>query len=1293
MATNKYKYLKFFNKKGHPLNFEYNSDTDTWSGELYFERVSTGLYENEQIFILEEVRTGLIIGNELVIDGIRRFTYPILWNSLNVSPPPAIGAAEWQAEWTDDKDKKQIALYAIENQRVTNRQNKPEDLPFIVKFDRLSVPVDQSLQTQQYILQEDWTSTLPNFMSGPAVPPGMKILVKSGGCLPTGDFLSVDYNDDWLIGTDCEETSPPAEVVEVTWTRQLDGRALQFNVLLSSDDENIYQRRLQLKDASFTSDTFGFTMNPSAVVFANIDFYGETIEEDERLRLVLENFGRTFDQSDAFIAREFDIKEELPDWQVINDKRKQLMLAGNEIFPYMGSYRGFIAAMRFFGYQDLRVKEYWMNIDTKSENYGKYLQHQINGLLLDEQVTSIKHPLVNTKTYRKTAKFGLFYDITVETGEFDQWAVPITEEAFQFTPEEVLVKLFALKERLKRDFLPLDARIVDIVGEGIYFERIGINTWSDNLKVIPLDVNEQVDFTATPSVGYVRDLRRFNVQRFPDGLTLPVDRFTNTVNPYSLGQNYPVSALPSLVSAIDEFYTELNTFQFPYNGEKSLYSYDEPGVVAGCPIVLRGILSLITWEDMSNTTWDNIANLTWGNIDFRHFYEMEWIIEKSAPQPYFFRVRGSIADYQTLPHFLPFVGEYKITMRLYDLYNSYSVKSTENAVEVLPRELEVAVLTRFRSTDDYTLGGGASELTWGDLASSELGFPIEGVTPDSNPIVSALSNWARYRNQDDFLVLDPDGVRREYMASTHPNRDLLGTRFLGWSALEDLTWEDMYHSTLGMMEYHGDFLGGFRMYDPTPGDTVSINDWPGHTFGPIVTLQDAADELNASDDPGISLFQHVVRFQPLAGNWQIGDFVAGIGSAVFVNDGGDNWTLSVDEPSQHWSATGATLVDYDVEVDLWQAGSSTNMVSSSGNGASVFSIAGLGAGVYSVFVTYNFSNGLNFKIGSYTLVDGAGNILAAVGSQGSTINSVFHMTVDEFGTLDQTGVSYPYDWEQSDGASTAPAGVPNQLGVHVLAMTGGVTSPITSPPSATSVVGLSVEFDSLFLTDYPGAAIVYTHEIGIVEGVQFIHSQARTPGSDGWRFVNYSGTVNGDAHSFRMPTWLNYQYDDPYFNYVAEHPSLDPAITFLDMLSLDDTSAGATDNLAYWENEGYIKTEPPSALYPLGERRGHLPSWAGSGSFSNEVRVYSSDFSAPLGATMFFVCNHAENPGKTDFLWRVINEETGETVIDVKGKNFLIYTFTEPSQYSVYLSLNDSNGNFSEVYKKGFVRIEKRATP
>ena len=1105
-----YQYLKFYDKSGNPLNFNYDPVSDTWSGTMYFDKTSVNLFDNQQIFILEEVRTGAYDGHELIIDVIPRYTFPILWNNPTVTSPdlnsPAVfGINEWVAQWTNDQDAPQIYLYTIQNQQVINQQGNVENAPFIVPSSQVAIAVDQAVPTQEYILESEWNAIPGNYISGGTVPPGMKILIKSAVCPPIlgdfdldfgsdmlvttgcddgdfacddfldfdfddscigsigGDYIPADYNDDWYIAS-----TNPSDLPTYWSNREMDGRALQFNVVLTSTKEWIYQRPLQLLDASW----------PTARPFANILFWGETIGEDERLRLTLENFGRSFNQMDAFITREYDIEESMPDWQVINNKRKQLLLTGDEIFPYLGSYRGFINAIKFFGYQDLRVKEYWLNIDIASPNYGKMLQQQINGLLQDTQVTPPVSQFSNVLTYQKTAKFGLFYDITVATGDVDQYGIPITVDASQFTPEEVLIKLFALKQRLSQDFIPLDARIVDIVGEGIYFERVGIRTWEDETYIFPININQIVGLTATPSNGFIRDLRRFDIQRFSPGLDLPVDRFTNSINPYTLGQNYPPETFAGLVASIEAYYTQMNTFAFPYTGEKPYVEFDEPGIVAGCPVVFNAIINEQTWDDMV-TDWDNISSLTWTNLNYGQFYEIQWTIQLTGPNPYFFTVRGPIAEYEQLPHFLPFAGNYTVIMQLYDFYNSNSIVYKDSAVVVQPRELELAVLTRFRQTDDYSWSGGASTETWDDLGASTWYFPIEGVSLQDNPSLMQLANWARYKNQEDFMVLDSDNVYRPYMASTNPNTPLLGTRFISWNAWWRMTWDDMYHQTLDMTEWHAEFMGGFRIFNPQPGDSVQVDDWPGMTFGSITSLQDAADELNASTDPGIALFQYTPRFF--------------------------------------------------------------------------------------------------------------------------------------FG----------------------------------------------SPPTT------------------------------------FIHASAKQTGTQGWRFIKLTPSVSpgiyGDSHSFYKPTWLGWQYDDPYFDFLANFPLVDPAMTFIDMVDFEDTVIGATDNLVYWQQHGFIKTEPPSTEFPLGERRGHLPSWAGTGAFSNDVRVYTSDFEAPTGVTLVFICNHSEVPGKTDFHWQLINEDTGDVVIDVKGKNFLIYTFDAPTQYSVNLSCRDSNGNFSMKYFKGFATIRQRA--
>lgn len=861
----------------------------------------------------------------------------------------------------------------------------------------------------------------------------------------------------------------------------INSTSLKINLAFSAATEDIFIRTIEIWDCSLATKK----------KVASIELYGESVGEDERFRLMLENFGRRLDQRDALMMRDYDIKESLPDWQLINEKRKEMFMAGEEIFPYIGSYRGLVNIIKFFGYQDMRIKEYWLNVDQSSEYYGKIKQIQINGLLTDENSPFITHPLIPTTTHRKKGEFGLFYDLNKETGDVDQWGIPEVDNTSQFSPEEVLIKLFALKEKLQRDYMPVNAKIVDIVGEGIYFERYALKTWTDPLTVIPLDVSIDVDFAANPEVGYIKDLRRFKIKQYSPGLDLPEDRFTNEINPYTMGQAYPAYTIQGLIDSIESFYDELANFPFPYNDEKPSYFGDEPildnphsyyglnshldkrisRVIAGCPVVINAVIGQFTWDDLTTQSWDEMTNYTWDNIDFSNFYEIEWTIEKAEePNPYYFNFRGPIEEYHRLPHFLPYAGKYKVTMELYDLFNNISMEIKSQYIDVQNHELEVGCFARWRNFIKYEWASTTD--TWDDLAGSTWTFPIEGESDYNSPLNDKTITWARFKNQDLAEILNQQtGLYQYYPFATDPSAQRFGTNTLDWDGM-DTTWDEFYHSTWDMYDYHGEKLGGFKIYAPNIGDGIQIDDYPFFYFAdesPSIApldLQEAVDQLNASQNQGI------VKFN------------------------------------------------------------------------------------YHVF-------------------------------QGQA-----------------------------------------------------------SPP--------------------------------------YIQATGKFAGADSWHFVQYSGTVTGDAYTWKYPTWLNHQA--ALQTLLSTYPTINEDMLFLDV-PLQDLINDTAGNLAYWENAGFKKTELPTTNYPDGERRGNLPSWAGSGSFTlGDLRVFRDDFTAPIGVPLFFTHNHSEIPGKTKARWRVTNSLTGEVFIDVKNY-FLIVNFLEESKYDIECWVEDSNGNESYTLRQGYITI------
>jgi len=458
-----------------------------FKGSMYFDQVSAGLYENEQIFIIEQVRNS---SNQLT------YSYPYAGSTGPTGP------YIWRSRWTSNNYGDINVSEIIFTYKIQESLEGSEGEPLIISYPNIAFPVTQ----------------------------GATAFYEDG-------FLKVP-------------------------TSTISSSALAINVGLNTSDvyANVYQRTLIVEDLS----------SGSSDKVLEIDFYGETIGEDERFDVMLNNLGRAFYPSDSVILRNHDPAEPLPNYVEINEKRKELLLAGEEITSYIGSYKGLINAIKFFGYQDLRIKEYWLNLQFKTvensspllqttaflnqwnnQNGGAYTQNVLIADILDnpnsgkyrlEQtygpdaegnyVLNIQseETLVPSRTFKKTSLFGLYYDLNKLTSDVDEYGFPVVNDAFFFTQEEVLTKLFALKERLKKTYLPLNARIIDITGEGIYFTVYNTRSWTDTMVRPEFTSGFDLDFRANPDFGFIEDLRNFSTRNFPASIQAP----HNYGNSYSL---------------------------------------------------------------------------------------------------------------------------------------------------------------------------------------------------------------------------------------------------------------------------------------------------------------------------------------------------------------------------------------------------------------------------------------------------------------------------------------------------------------------------------------------------------------------------------------------------------------------------------------------------------------------------------------------------------------------------------------------------------------------------------------
>lgn len=335
--------------------------------------------------------------------------------------------------------------------------------------------------------------------------------------LDNGDTLvksyEIEYDLDYSINTTLLPNTD--QYPSIKSSDVLSSKALQINIGFNPIAEEIYQSVLYIKDETDH-------------IVAEITIYGEGVEEDERLRSILSSLGNDILPTDSIIFDTSNVNETNTDWKLINRKRKELLLEHHNIFPYLGSYKALINILKFYGYQNVRMKEYWKNVNSfDTKNFGKYRQTDIIDLFSTNPDPVISN-LIPSKIYKKTNLFGLFYDLNVETQEFDENGIPLTKEVFTFTPEEVLIKIFALKRKLQQYYLPLNTKIVDIIGEALFFASYEIRNINSQNRIDSISLGIKPTYQVIPNnKGYLTDLRNIQYLGAPVGPDLNAGGFSN----------------------------------------------------------------------------------------------------------------------------------------------------------------------------------------------------------------------------------------------------------------------------------------------------------------------------------------------------------------------------------------------------------------------------------------------------------------------------------------------------------------------------------------------------------------------------------------------------------------------------------------------------------------------------------------------------------------------------------------------------------------------------------------------
>lgn len=265
-----------------------------------------------------------------------------------------------------------------------------------------------------------------------------------------------------------------------------DNEPLVLTIGFLADEEGCYQDIISINTVDFLDD-------PSKDIQQhNIGYLAvqsTSLGEDERYRTLFANFGIPDPKDYQNVFKDMPIYEEGTDWDFINKKSKQLFLSYSEIFPYVGTYKALINAVKYLGYDDIYFKEWFMHFDGTFESKVAYESIDVStGITLQSKLKRAGVTLDEFIEWKKLNQLSLVYKINEEDELYDdvdywkqnssgwergsmRFEVPSTKPVYSYLNLEVLAKLFALKEWLEKYILNVNCQIIDVTGEGVYFTR------------------------------------------------------------------------------------------------------------------------------------------------------------------------------------------------------------------------------------------------------------------------------------------------------------------------------------------------------------------------------------------------------------------------------------------------------------------------------------------------------------------------------------------------------------------------------------------------------------------------------------------------------------------------------------------------------------------------------------------------------------------------------------------------------------------------------------------------------
>lgn len=183
-----------------------------------------------------------------------------------------------------------------------------------------------------------------------------------------------------------------------------------------------------------------------------LDLWGKSIGENEILNTMLNNMGINIKPNLQKLFKETDIKENGINWNLINEKRKEMFLASDDIWNYTGTYKSLASWINFFGWDNLILREkfiYNKENDFYDGRISNTIIHLNSGNLEYDEI------YFKDKNWYKTYGLDIIYPITDNNG---RWLI-------NNNLEDDLIKLSGLKNHLVETTIPMNIKEVNLGGQ------------------------------------------------------------------------------------------------------------------------------------------------------------------------------------------------------------------------------------------------------------------------------------------------------------------------------------------------------------------------------------------------------------------------------------------------------------------------------------------------------------------------------------------------------------------------------------------------------------------------------------------------------------------------------------------------------------------------------------------------------------------------------------------------------------------------------------------------------------